>query len=487
MHPQQGSSQQPTRRLPSHAVAAELRWRAMLALACLAASAGGALPTVRASAAAGPGDARRALHQSAVQDAAALGAHPLGAGGADAGAGAAMEDATAAAWRARSWPEGYVAVCAATKDRPDDLREWIEYHHALGVDRFYIFATDSLQPYEKARARLLGTRPRASCPLAAPPRLPRPPALADLTASGVVEYHALPWVTPLTVPLMQVRLYYLCLKHNRHRHAFLGFWDVDEFLVPMEPSLAAQARARFLFLSFLAVCSPARLGTPGRAGALRSPGAGGGALRARRAHLSARAARPSSRCGERPAVRRAPQERPLPTYLRRLEGVGGLVVNWRLMGSSGHKARPEGGVVRSFLACTPADYHENHQLKSIVNTLLVDCPTTDPHHFIYKGTVTPVDTAGVPTEGPSNPEIRGDTWVLFHYVIKSEGEYRQKMARGSAMGNHKTMAFFERIDAEATESCPQALEACRRWGVPQCQDGARGPRGVAAAAAVGDA
>lgn len=338
--------------------------------------------------------ARRALHQSAVQDAAALGAHPLGAGGADAGAGAAMEDATAAAWRARSWPEGYVAVCAATKDRPDDLREWIEYHHALGVDRFYIFATDSLQPYEKA--------------------------LADLTASGVVEYHALPWVTPLTVPLMQVRLYYLCLKHNRHWHAFLGFWDVDEFLVPMEPSLAAQ-------------------------------------------------------------------ERPLPTYLRRLEGVGGLVVNWRLMGSSGHKARPEGGVVRSFLACTPADYHENHQLKSIVNTLLVDCPTTDPHHFIYKGTVTPVDTAGVPTEGPSNPEIRGDTWVLFHYVIKSEGEYRQKMARGSAMGNHKTMAFFERIDAEATESCPQALEACRRWGVPQCQDGARGPRGVAAAAAVGDA
>lgn len=51
------------------------------------------------------------------------------------------------------------------------------------------------------------------------------------------------------------------------------------------------------------------------------------------------------------------------------------------------------------------------------------------------------------------------------------------------MGNHKTMTFFERIDAAATETCPQALAACWRWGVSQCQDGRRGPRGVAAAAA----
>lgn len=52
------------------------------------------------------------------------------------------------------------------------------------------------------------------------------------------------------------------------------------------------------------------------------------------------------------------------------------------------------------------------------------------------------------------------------------------------MGNHKTMTFFERIDVAATEACPEALEACRRWGLRQCQDGRKGPRGVAAAAAV---
>lgn len=284
-----------------------------------------------------------------------------------------------------------MAACVATKDRADDLREWVDYHHALGVSRFYIFSTDSTEPYAEV--------------------------LKDLIDGGVVEYHALPWVMPRTIPLMQVRLYYLCLKHNRKRHAFLGFWDVDEYLVFTDPSIAAQ-------------------------------------------------------------------ERPLPAYLRQFENRGGLVVNWRLMGSSGHKSRPEGGTIRSYLSCTPADYHENHQLKSIVNTQFVDMPTTDPHHFVYLDEATAVDTSGAIVEGSSNPAIRGETLVLFHYAIKSEQEYREKMSRGSAMGNHKTMTFFERIDAASTEVCPQALEACRRWGVHQCQDGRKGPRGTAAAAAM---
>lgn len=43
-----------------------------------------------------------------------------------------------------------------------------------------------------------------------------------------------------------------------------------------------------------------------------------------------------------------------------------------------------------------------------------------------------VDTSGAEIEGSSNPSIRGETLVLFHYAIKSEQEYREKMARGEA-------------------------------------------------------
>lgn len=40
----------------------------------------------------------------------------------------------------------YFALCTVTKDSPGDLREWVDYHHALGVTKFYIFDTDQRIP-----------------------------------------------------------------------------------------------------------------------------------------------------------------------------------------------------------------------------------------------------------------------------------------------------------------------------------------------------
>ncbi|GAB4813823.1 hypothetical protein N2152v2_000869 [Parachlorella kessleri] len=269
----------------------------------------------------------------------------------------------------------YFALCAVTKDRPGDLREWVDYHHALGVTKFYIFDTDQ--------------------------RVPNGPVLQDYIEDGTVEYYHLPRVTPRTVPLMQVRLYYLCLKHVSTRHQFLGFWDVDEFLVLNDPATK------------------------------------------------------------------------FPDMLREYENFGGLVINWRLVGSSGHVVRPPGGVLRNFLKCTPEEYHENHQVKTIVNTRWVYLPTTDPHHFAYKEGKYAVNTDFEKVEGAVNPAIRSGRLVLFHYALKSATEYREKMRRGSAMGNYKNMLFFRRIDEAAQQKCRQALDACRRWGLGWCteQDG----------------
>ncbi|RMZ53814.1 hypothetical protein APUTEX25_003953, partial [Auxenochlorella protothecoides] len=119
--------------------------------------------------------------------------------------------------QAQGTPAGqeYVAICAATKDAGPDVREWADYHLRLGVARIYLFDTDNPEPVE--------------------------PDIADFINQGRVEYYYLPRVTPITVPLMQIKLYDLCLRHASPLHAFIAFIDVDEFLV-----MASAERARGL-------------------------------------------------------------------------------------------------------------------------------------------------------------------------------------------------------------------------------------------------
>lgn len=44
-------------------------------------------------------------------------------------------------------PHGaYLAMCLVVKDQEDDLREWVDYHHSIGVEKFYIFDDNSSIP-----------------------------------------------------------------------------------------------------------------------------------------------------------------------------------------------------------------------------------------------------------------------------------------------------------------------------------------------------
>ena len=54
----------------------------------------------------------------------------------------------------------YLALCAAVKDRPGAVREWVEYHLALGVSKIYLMDTDD--PEAGAMAATLQVR-RSSC------------------------------------------------------------------------------------------------------------------------------------------------------------------------------------------------------------------------------------------------------------------------------------------------------------------------------------
>jgi hypothetical protein len=85
----------------------------------------------------------------------------------------------------------YFALCAALKENPKDVREWVDYHRALGVGKFYLMVTDDPE------VNLLESN------------------LTDHIIDGAVELFSLPHVNPKTINLLQVKLYDACLQSVR--------------------------------------------------------------------------------------------------------------------------------------------------------------------------------------------------------------------------------------------------------------------------------
>jgi hypothetical protein len=94
----------------------------------------------------------------------------------------------------------YLALCAIGRDEGRHLREWIEWHRMVGVSRFYFYDNDSsddtrsvLEPYRRQRLVVYTHWPERPGQLS---------AYAD------------------------------CIGRARRQAMFIGFMDVDEFLVP---------------------------------------------------------------------------------------------------------------------------------------------------------------------------------------------------------------------------------------------------------------
>ncbi|MDD2549338.1 MAG: glycosyltransferase family 92 protein [Bacteroidales bacterium] len=99
-------------------------------------------------------------------------------------------------------PTYYLAICAIAKNEGPYFKEWIEWHAAQGVERFYIYNNEStdntheiLQPYIN---------------------------------SGLVEYHF------IEGKRKQTAAYNDCLKRHRYNSRWIAFIDLDEFIVPIK-------------------------------------------------------------------------------------------------------------------------------------------------------------------------------------------------------------------------------------------------------------
>jgi Glycosyltransferase family 92 len=93
----------------------------------------------------------------------------------------------------------YLAVCAIFRDEAPYLREWIEFHRLVGVERFFLYDHWSTDDPDRA--------------------------LAPYVAEGVVE--VVDW--PASPPA-QIKAYEHFLKRHRESARWVAFVDLDEFL-----------------------------------------------------------------------------------------------------------------------------------------------------------------------------------------------------------------------------------------------------------------
>jgi len=148
----------------------------------------------------------------------------------------------------------------------------------------------------------------------------------------------------------------------------------------------------------------------------------------------------------------------VPALLRRMmafEPFGGLVVNWRVFGSSGHITRPEEGVLRGYSKCMSLQNEQTIHVKTIANTEWGRNPD-GPHHWSYKPGFYAVNEHFQRVDGYWNHNVSLDKIAIHHYVLKSLEEYMQKAIRGSAMGNRRPLSYFYETDIMSNYTCTQA-------------------------------
>lgn len=110
-------------------------------------------------------------------------------------------------------PKHYLAVCAIAKNEGCYFQEWIEWHHKLGVEKFYIYDNESTDNTKEV--------------------------LEPYIASGLVEYVFREGVK------QQLPVYDDCLEKHRLDVRWIAFIDLDEFIVPIQNKTIPRFLCRF--------------------------------------------------------------------------------------------------------------------------------------------------------------------------------------------------------------------------------------------------
>lgn len=136
--------------------------------------------------------------------------------------------------------------------------------------------------------------------------------------------------------------------------------------------------------------------------------------------------------------------------------IGGIAVNWRWYGSSGHKTPPDGLLIENFTKRAEDDYPQNAHVKTICNPR-VSQACDHPHSFFYQKGYYAVSEKGSYVPGAFFYDSSCELIRINHYHIKSEQEYFEKLRRGRPDIEEKS-----RTDEEIQEMFDAMLEECNR-------------------------
>jgi hypothetical protein len=126
-------------------------------------------------------------------------------------------------------------------------------------------------------------------------------------------------------------------------------------------------------------------------------------------------------------------------FLKSYEQYGGLGINWKCFGSSGHIQKQQ-SIIESYEHAI--DIGDNGHIKSIVNTRHVIRSSGNPHAFLYAPGFYCVNEGCVQIKGPHNNAINSPTThkkaQINHYITRSREDFEAKQRRGG--GNNRGSA-----------------------------------------------
>jgi hypothetical protein len=163
----------------------------------------------------------------------------------------------------------------------------------------------------------------------------------------------------------------------------------------------------------------------------------------------------------------SPTLQPVSEVLTEYEAWPGVGVHWAMFGTSGHRTRPPGLVIESYLRRNSQSTLTNRQIKSIVDPARA-ARCAGPHHFDYREGFA-VDESQRPIEGGAAEPVSFSRLRLNHYVMKSEEEYRRKALETRNIYTGETREWFwddlegrkKRLDAEFDDAITAYVPALR--------------------------
>ena len=262
----------------------------------------------------------------------------------------------------------YLSIVAIYRDEAVYLKEWVEFHRIVGVERFFLYDNFSVDEHREV--------------------------LAPYVEEGIVVLNEWP-VFPGQIPA-----YDDALRRHASESRWIAFIDLDEFLF-------------------------------------------------------------------------SPTGKPLPEILSEYEHHPGVLANWAVFGSSGHRTRPTGLVIENYVRRMKAE--EGHQQsKTILDPSRAD-RCGGAHFFYYReGAGSAVDEEHRPVPYGRTHHLAFDKLRVNHYYTKSIAEGKAKLERyAPTTGNPRTAARnrLELVDQDLNDVVDETIlmyapELRRRLGLP---------------------